>query len=70
MVENSYIRLVDTNTNTELLKYDLGEDYSVETAVVFCELYRHNDEWKFNAIGSGFQGGLKALCNNYGIDAE
>ena len=70
MVENSYIRVFDTTTGTELIRYDLGEDYSIETAVVVGKLYRNNNEWKFNAIGSGFQGGLKALCANFGIDAE
>lgn len=70
MVENSFIRIVDEATGTELVKYDLGEDYSIETAVVVAELYRNNGEWKFNAIGSGFQGGLGALCANYGIDAS
>ncbi|MGC8000360.1 TerD family protein, partial [Salmonella enterica] len=55
---------------TELLRFDLGEDFSIETAVVVGELYKHNGEWKFNAIGSGFQGGLAALCAHYGIDAE
>lgn len=70
MVEESYIRVIDEATGTELIRYDLGEDYSIETAVVVGELYRNNGEWKFNAIGSGFQGGLKALCANYGIDAE
>ena len=54
-------------TNTELIHYDLGEDFSIETAVVVGELYKHNGEWKFNAIGSGFQGGLAALCGHYGI---
>lgn len=67
MVENSYIRVVDEVTGTELVRYDLGEDYSIETAVVVAELYRNGAEWKFNAIGSGFQGGLAALCNNYGL---
>ena len=67
MVENSGIRIVDEATGTELLRYDLGEDYSIETAVVVAELYRNGAEWKFNAIGSGFQGGLAALCNNYGL---
>lgn len=70
MVENSFIHIVDEATGTELVRYDLGEDYSIETAVVVGELYRNNGEWKFNAIGSGFQGGLAALCANYGIDAE
>ena len=69
-VSNAYCRIVDENTNEELIRFDLGEDFSIETAVVVGELYRHNGEWKFNAIGSGFQGGLAALCGHYGIDAE
>lgn len=68
MVENSFIRLFDEITGTELLRYDLGEDFSVETAIVVAELYRHNGEWKFNAVGSGFSGGLAALCGNFGVD--
>ncbi len=68
MVENSYIRVVDAVSGTELIRYDLGEDFSVETAVVVADLYRHNGEWKFNAIGSGFSGGLAALCANFGVD--
>ena len=67
-VSNSFIRIVDEVTNTELIHYDLGEDFSIETAVVVGELYRHNGGWKFNAIGSGFQGGLAALCGHYGIE--
>ena len=67
-VSNAYIRVVDSANNTELIRYDLGEDFSIETAVVVGELYRNGSEWKFNAIGSGFQGGLAALCGNYGID--
>lgn len=67
-VSNSFIRMVDATTDTELIRYDLGEDFSIETAVVVGELYRHNGEWKFNAIGSGFQGGLAALCGHYGIE--
>ena len=67
-VSNSYIRLVDESNEVELIHYDLGEDFSIETAVVVGELYRHNGEWKFNAIGSGFQGGLAALCSHYGIE--
>ena len=53
----------------ELIRYDLGEDFSIETAVVVAELYRHAGEWKFNAIGSGYQGGLAALVNDYGLQA-
>lgn len=67
-VSNAFIRIVDEETNTELIRYDLGEDFSIETAIVVGELYRHNGGWKFNAIGSGFQGGLAALCAHYGID--
>ncbi len=67
-VANAFIRIVDETTNTELIRYDLGEDFSIETAVVVGELYRHGGEWKFNAIGSGFQGGLAALCGHYGIE--
>ena len=60
-VSNAFIRIVDESNNTELIRYDLGEDFSIETAVVV-------GEWKFNAIGSGFQGGLAALCGHYGIE--
>ncbi|MDK2808573.1 MAG: tellurium resistance protein TerD [Clostridiales bacterium] len=67
-VSNAFIRLVDEATGVELIRYDLGEDFSIETAVVVGELYRNNGEWKFNAIGSGFQGGLAALCGHYGIE--
>ena len=66
-VSNAYIRIVDMAKNEELLRYDLGEDYSIETAIVVGELYRHGSEWKFAAIGSGFQGGLAALCQNFGL---
>ena len=69
MVENSYIRVMDEANNKELIRYDLGEDYSVETAVVVGALYRQGTEWKFQAIGSGFSGGLAALVKNYGLDA-
>ena len=69
-VSNAFIRIVDEATNTELIRYDLGEDFSIETAAVFGELYRNNGEWKFNAIGSGYQGGLAALCANYGVDVD
>ena len=67
-VSNAYIRIVDTVTNQEIIRYDLGEDFSIETAVVVGEIYRINGECKFNAIGSGFQGGLAALCGHYGIE--
>lgn len=67
-VNNAYIRIVDSANNKELIRYDLGEDFSIETAVVVGELYRHAGEWKFNAIGSGFQGGLRALGLHFGVN--
>lgn len=67
-VSNAYVRILNSENNEELLKYDLGEDFSVETALVVGEIYRHKGEWKFNAIGSGFQGGLAALCKNFGLN--
>lgn len=68
-VSNAFIRIVDVVNNVELMRYDLSEDFSIETALVIAELYRNNGEWKFQAIGSGFQGGLSALCANYGLNA-
>ncbi len=68
-VSNAFIRIVDEASGTELIRYDLSEDFSIETAVVAGELYRNGSEWKFNAVGSGFSGGLSALCGNYGINA-
>ena len=69
-VNNAFIRIVDESNGREILRYDLGEDFSIETAAIFGELYKHNGEWKFNAIGSGYQGGLAALCANYGVEVE
>ena len=69
-VSNAFVRIFNEVTGEEILRYDLGEDFSIETAVVFGELYKNGDEWKFNAIGSGYQGGLAALCNSYGVDVE
>ena len=67
-VENAFIRVVNSATGEELIRYDLGEDFSIETAVVIGELYRNKGEWKFNAIGSGFGGGLASLGKNYGVN--
>jgi tellurium resistance protein TerD len=69
-VSNAFVRVVNEQTDEEILRYDLAEDFSIETALVVCELYRHGGEWKFSAIGSGFQGGLAALCNNYGLETN
>ena len=70
MVENAYVRVADADTGEELMRFDLSEDFSTETALVVAEIYRHNGEWKFKAVGSGYSGGLKSLCSQYGIDAE
>ncbi|WP_110113436.1 TerD family protein [Bacillus sp. CGMCC 1.16541] len=67
-VSNSFVRIVNEETNEELIRYDLGEDFSIETAVVVGELYRHAGEWKFAAVGSGYQGGLASLVRDYGLD--
>ncbi|NQX61195.1 VWA domain-containing protein [Paenibacillus qinlingensis] len=69
-VSNRYVRLMDADRNEELFRYEYGSDLSKETAIVVGELYRHNGEWKFNAIGSGFFGGLAALCTNFGLVIE
>ncbi|MNY58067.1 General stress protein 16U [compost metagenome] len=69
-MSNAFVRVVDASSDREVLRYDLGEDFSTETAVVFCEFYRNGADWKFQAVGSGFGGGLSALCENYGLDAQ
>lgn len=66
-IANAFARLVNQDNDNEVLRFDLGEDFSIETAVVFCELYRHGIDWKFNAVGSGYQGGLAALVQAYGL---
>lgn len=67
-VENAFIRVVNEETSAEVVRYDLSEDYSTETAMVFGELYRHNSEWKFRAVGQGYAGGLQAMCSQFGIN--
>lgn len=69
-VSNMYIGLMDADRDEELFRYEYGSDLSKETAIVVGEIYRHNGEWKFNAIGSGFYGGLEALCTNFGLVIE
>lgn len=66
-VSNAYARIFNEANGEELIRYDLGEDFSIETAIVVGELYRHNGEWKFSAIGSGYQGGLAALATDFGL---
>ena len=67
-VVDAFIRVADEAGGKELLRYELGKNFSTETAIVVAELYRNKGEWKFNAIGAGFSGGLAALCKNFGID--
>ena len=64
-VRNSYIRIYDAKTDVEIARYDLDEDFSIETAVEFGRLYRRNGEWKFEALGIGNKGGLQALVDKY-----
>lgn len=67
-IQNAFIRVVNEETGVEVVRYDLAEDYSTETAMVFGEIYRNNNEWKFRAIGQGYAGGLSAMCQRYGIN--
>lgn len=67
-VSNAFVRIVNNETSDEIVRFDLSEDYSTETAMVFGEIYRHNGEWKFRAIGQGYTGGLYSLCQQYGVN--
>lgn len=66
-VSNAFIRVVDAANNVEIARYDLSEDASTETAMVFGELYRNNDEWKFRAVGQGYTSGLAGIARDYGV---
>ena len=66
-VTNAFIRVVDAANNVEIARYDLSEDASTETAMVFGELYRNNDEWKFRAVGQGYTNGLAGIARDYGV---
>ena len=72
-VSNAFVRVDkienENDAGTTALQFDLVEEFSVETALVVCEIYRHDSEWKFNAVASGYSGGLAALCRSYGLDA-
>lgn len=70
MVNKAYVRIVDETSNEELIYFDLSNQFANETAIVAAEIYRYKTEWKFNAIGAGFHGGLSALCNNFGVTVE
>jgi tellurium resistance protein TerD len=67
-VENAFIRIVNLDNDTEIVRFDLTEDYSTETAMIFGEVYRHGQEWKFKAVGQGFAGGIEAMCSKFGVD--
>lgn len=69
-VTGLYMRIIDERSNEELFRFEYGDDFTKETAVVVGELYRHQGEWKLNAIGGGFYGGLEALCSNFGLEIE
>ena len=64
-VRNSFIRIVDSGTNSDIVKYELDEDFSIETAVEFGRIYKRNNEWKFEAVGNGMKGGLQDFLNKY-----
>jgi len=68
MVSNAFIRVVDEASGREITRYDLNEDASVETAMIFGEVYRNGADWKFRAVGQGFKGGLGPLARNYGVN--
>lgn len=70
MVSNSFMRVVNNDNGAEIARFDLSEDASTETAMIFGELYRHGAEWKFKAVGQGFAGGLAALATQHGIDRK
>ena len=67
-VSNAFIRVVNEETGVEVVRFDLAEDYSIETAMVFGEVYKHNGEWKFRAVGQGYAGDLAAMCQQYGVN--
>jgi tellurium resistance protein TerD len=67
-VSNAFIRVVDRSNGTELARYDLTEDASTETAMIFGELYRNNGEWKFRAVGQGYASGLAGIAKDYGVN--
>jgi tellurium resistance protein TerD len=68
MVSNAFIRVVNQDGGAEIARFDLSEDMSTETAMIFGEIYRNGAEWKFKAVGQGFQGGLGPLARNFGVN--
>lgn len=68
MVAGAFIRIVNNKDGKEIARYDLSEDASTDTAMIFGEVYRHNNEWKFKAVGQGYAGGLGPMARNYGVN--
>jgi tellurium resistance protein TerD len=68
MVRNAFMRVLNKSSGAEIARFDLSEDYSTETAMIFGEIYRHGSEWKFKAVGQGFSGGLRALATDHGVN--
>lgn len=69
-VNNAFMRVVNLDGDQELARFDLSEDYSTETAMIFGEIYRNGEEWKFKAVGQGYAGGLEAMCRQYGVSLD
>jgi tellurium resistance protein TerD len=67
-VNNAFIRILNDDNQTEIVRYDLSEDFSMETALVFGEVYKKGGEWRFTAVGQGYAGGLAAACKDYGVN--
>ncbi len=68
MVRDAFIRIVNLDNDNEIARFDLSEDYGTETALIFGEVYRHNGEWKFKAVGQGFAGGLERMATSFGVN--
>lgn len=68
-VKDAFVRVVDEN-GVEKIRYDLGEDFSTETAIIVCEFYKHNGSWRMSAVGSGYAGGLAAIATSYGLNVK
>ncbi|SBW23865.1 TerD family protein [Protofrankia symbiont of Coriaria ruscifolia] len=69
-VRNAFIRVIDSTTGTEIARYDLTEDASTETAMIFGELYRYSSEWKFRAVGQGYTTGLRGIALDFGVNVS
>lgn len=69
-VRNAYARIINDETNAEIMRFDLGEDFSIETCVIACELYRHDGEWKFNAVAQGYHDGIEGFIREHGQEVK